>query len=284
MAYLITQISLTLIAVALLAAAAGWFVGATLSRGRVGAADRRWRARLDEVERDRDQERRKREQQVAALSESRAALEDKEGAFLQLRARFEAGQRELEHTRVRFEGQEFEMERLKSQVSAALDAKSDTERALSERQRRLEVVAQQLQQSEARATELAGEGRRLRKRLGEIQQLSAVHEALREEHQRLRADYDALQASAGLPPAAPPRSRSVFRSTEKDDLTRIPGIGKLLERRLNELGLRTFEDLASLTTERAAEIATQLNGIDDPVRPEEWEAWIEQAKRLGGEA
>ena len=61
-----------------------------------------------------------------------------------------------------------------------------------------------------------------------------------------------------------------------DDLTEIKGIGKVIERRLRELGVTSFRQLAELSPEEAKRIN---EAIDFPGRIER-EHWIEQARAL----
>lgn len=79
-----------------------------------------------------------------------------------------------------------------------------------------------------------------------------------------------------VPAAEPPAPSTAHRRAPPDDLKLIKGIGPVLERRLHELGVRSFADLAALTPERVAEID---HAIDFPGRIER-ERWIEQAKEL----
>ncbi len=88
-------------------------------------------------------------------------------------------------------------------------------------------------------------------------------------------------AAVGPPPSPVLPAETPAPSTDgpraaPDDLKLIKGIGPVLERRLHELGVRSFADLAALTPERIAEID---EAIEFPGRIER-ERWIEQAKEL----
>jgi len=61
-----------------------------------------------------------------------------------------------------------------------------------------------------------------------------------------------------------------------DDLKRIRGIGVLLEKRLNSMGYRTYEQIANWT---AADVERISRELDIPGRIEQ-ENWIEQARIL----
>lgn len=95
-------------------------------------------------------------------------------------------------------------------------------------------------------------------------------EALEAELARLRRGDGAepAQAAASVPLPAP--------LSTGDDLTRIKGIGKIMEKKLHDLGIYSFQQLASLSPEEARRINA---AIDFPGRVER-ERWIEQARSL----
>ena len=62
----------------------------------------------------------------------------------------------------------------------------------------------------------------------------------------------------------------------KDDLKKITGIGPAFEKRLNALGLNSYEDLINLTDETIAELETK----DSMTSLEQWHTWMEEAKAL----
>ena len=63
-------------------------------------------------------------------------------------------------------------------------------------------------------------------------------------------------------------------ATSKDDLTRIKGIGKVLESKLHDLGITTFLQIADFTAEDIARVDAVLNFKGRIER----EKWVEQAK------
>lgn len=71
--------------------------------------------------------------------------------------------------------------------------------------------------------------------------------------------------------AAPPATPEVF-----DDLKRIRGIGVLIEKRLNSLGVSTYDQIAKWT---ASDIERVSDSLDFKGRIER-ENWIEQARIL----
>jgi predicted flap endonuclease-1-like 5' DNA nuclease len=71
-------------------------------------------------------------------------------------------------------------------------------------------------------------------------------------------------------------SRKVARTGYGDDLKRIKGIGVLIEKRLNSLGVTTYEDIANWTSADIDRISHQLDFKGRIQR----EGWVEQARIL----
>ena len=64
---------------------------------------------------------------------------------------------------------------------------------------------------------------------------------------------------------------------EKDDLELIVGIGPKIEKKLNKLGLYTFEQIRDLTPEMMEHITTKLKSFPDRIVRDNW---VGQAKQL----
>jgi predicted flap endonuclease-1-like 5' DNA nuclease len=71
-------------------------------------------------------------------------------------------------------------------------------------------------------------------------------------------------------------SRKVVRASQADDLKRIKGIGVLIEKKLNSLGVATYEDIANWTGEDIERISESLDFKGRIQR----ENWVEQARIL----
>jgi predicted flap endonuclease-1-like 5' DNA nuclease len=71
--------------------------------------------------------------------------------------------------------------------------------------------------------------------------------------------------------------RKLARPGPPDDLKRIRGIGVLIERKLNALGVTTYEDIAQWSSEDIDRISEQLDFKGRIQR----EGWVEQARILG---
>jgi predicted flap endonuclease-1-like 5' DNA nuclease len=77
-----------------------------------------------------------------------------------------------------------------------------------------------------------------------------------------------LDAKLGLVYKTPP--------AKPDDLTKMKGIARVLEQRLHEFGIYTYEQIASWTEDQIKELSSRLAFKDRIHR----EKWVEQAKRL----
>ena len=79
--------------------------------------------------------------------------------------------------------------------------------------------------------------------------------------------------AATIAPSAPPRADG---NAEADDLTRLDGVDANLANRLNALGVRRLDQIASWTAGNVAWIADQVATIGAA----EVDKWVEQARRL----
>jgi NADH-quinone oxidoreductase subunit E len=95
----------------------------------------------------------------------------------------------------------------------------------------------------------------------------------------IKTSQSTKESSSTIPPqpiAVQPVLLSQAREGGKDNLQLIKGIGKVIERVLNEKGIYHFDQIASWTE---AEVAWIDNAISFPGRAKR-ERWIEQAKQL----
>jgi len=74
-------------------------------------------------------------------------------------------------------------------------------------------------------------------------------------------------------------SKSTFKKPkgQKDDLKEIKGIGKVMEKTLNDMGVTTFEQLANFTKSDVEKLGKQLGNFAGRV---ERDRWIPQAKAI----
>ncbi len=89
---------------------------------------------------------------------------------------------------------------------------------------------------------------------------------------------EAYQDTSEPGPEAARRVASMrkVRTSQTDDLKRIKGIGVLIEKRLNSLGVMTYEDIANWTSEDIERISQSLDFKGRIQR----ENWVEQARIL----
>lgn len=104
--------------------------------------------------------------------------------------------------------------------------------------------------------------------------LQQEHQALQEELARLKRGDGAAGEPAAAAPQPPPAVTTA--PSGSDDLTRIKGIGKVMEKKLQELGITSFRQLAELSPD---EIRRINQAIEFPGRVER-ERWVEQARTL----
>jgi predicted flap endonuclease-1-like 5' DNA nuclease len=70
--------------------------------------------------------------------------------------------------------------------------------------------------------------------------------------------------------------RKVVRGSQPDDLKRIKGIGFQIEKKLNSLGVTSYEDIANWTSDDIERISQSLDFKGRIQR----ENWVEQARIL----
>ncbi|MCR9051115.1 MAG: helix-hairpin-helix domain-containing protein [Phaeodactylibacter xiamenensis] len=64
---------------------------------------------------------------------------------------------------------------------------------------------------------------------------------------------------------------------ERDDLTRIEGIGNFLEKQLNDIGVYTYEEISSWDSERTQQVTETIGYFEGRI---EKDKWVEQAAQL----
>jgi predicted flap endonuclease-1-like 5' DNA nuclease len=66
---------------------------------------------------------------------------------------------------------------------------------------------------------------------------------------------------------------------QKDDLSKIPGIGPVFARTLNKMGLHTFVQIARWKPEDIAKVAKKLYTAPDRIKRENWVAGAKRQHR-----
>lgn len=109
-------------------------------------------------------------------------------------------------------------------------------------------------------------------------QLKALQEEVRaadSAHTETKQRLIALQFERGRPPDG---AMAATAGASPDDLTRVKGIGKVIEKKLHELGIMNLHQLAQLQPEEVHRINA---AIEFPGRVER-EHWVEQARTMTG--
>ena len=163
-----------------------------------------------------------------------------------------------------------ELERLRERAAAAEARVREVEAARDATDARIAAIERKGDMLAERARSLEEELARLQATLAAAQARQAEFEAAL---RRAREELNRKRNGAAVPALAP---EGVPTDPAGDDLTRIKGIGRKIQERLNALGIRTLAQLAALTPE---EIARVDAAIEFPGRVER-ERWVEQAKAL----
>ena len=270
------------------------FLVAYLLRGRVVRKLRKsLKASREELEEAKEQNRQLREQ-----------LELKEADLQRLKYEINEGRDKvsrLESERSRFynEAKKFREDLIESEA-----AKEQLEGQLSEIQTQNELLKADVTQKDDETDDLAQLQSVYLATKRRVSALEDQVEALRQENQNLRNFTDA-DGIADIPaggmtrePAAgdefvesEPEIRTGKEDTvigqkidledrQKDDLTLIDGIGPFLEKKLNETGIFTYEQLATLSQEQIPQLTRAIGHIPGRIERDDW---VGQAGQLAGQ-
>ena len=147
--------------------------------------------------------------------------------------------------------------------------------ALAETKERLIALQMEQRTGETRGKSLAAEAAQAKRAADQ-----AVEQEMRQRQliTQLQSELAGLrrETAAEVAPAPHPARPTTPTARTADNLTEIKGIGKVIERRLHELGVTSFRQLAELSPAEAKRIN---EAIDFPGRVER-ERWIEQARAL----
>lgn len=103
--------------------------------------------------------------------------------------------------------------------------------------------------------------------MGEVIAAATAREINEAEHRRDEGEERDTVPNAGTVPDA----------AEPDDLTRIKGVGPKLSARLNELGIRRYDQIAAWTDEDIARIDPQLGAFQGRIVRDNW---VDQCRYL----
>jgi predicted flap endonuclease-1-like 5' DNA nuclease len=163
---------------------------------------------------------------------------------------------------------------------AALQAElRESDFALAETKERLIGLQMEFRATEARAAPLEAELAQAKRAAEQATELEMRQRRLVAELQE-RLAGDTPESPAVTPAATPvadaPIATAPIADSRPDDLTAIRGVGKVIERKLHQMGITSFGQIAALTPE---EVRRVNDAIDFPGRVER-ERWIDQAREL----
>lgn len=154
-----------------------------------------------------------------------------------------------------------------SSVFTPVPGAEDRLAAIEERLRTLEDENEQLRQemagmkTEGTSTESAGE-------------TSFVVPAILDTTPEEEPEPDLSRGADVVAPNAP---ATPARSLVKDDLTLIDGIGPFLEKKLNDIGIVSFEQISQFDHDKIAEVTRDIQFFEGRIEKDDW---VGQAKRL----
>jgi predicted flap endonuclease-1-like 5' DNA nuclease len=154
------------------------------------------------------------------------------------------------------------------------------EQLLHERDERIDVLQHQIQELEAQQQALAGQVKmvgekeeqisRLRKRLVEVRAALRIKTDGGTVAPRQRTRQNGSQLSLQMEQA------KAAKDGQKDDLSKIHGIGPVFARTLNKMGLHTFVQIARWKPEDIAKVAKKLYTAPDRIKRDKW---VDEAKK-----
>ena len=134
----------------------------------------------------------------------------------------------------------------------------------------------EIQAQEKRIMELESENHEAREQLAGLAKLRAKLESQSVTAQKALTKRSSPKPKPQKTSSRKSRASKSVRSSSKDDLTQIVGIGKVYQRRLNKIGISTFKQIAGWSKKDTDAIEDKL-GLGDRINNEKW---VKQAKSL----
>ncbi len=278
MGYLIVEMIVLLLIAAVIGFLIGWFLRRS---GRVAAS----------LETDLKPQLEAAEAKAANLTKE---IEEDQAEIGRLREQLEATRREVNDEREKFgalEGEvgsvreketalatalndvsnrDAEIERLKSQLSAAQEGAGNDGAATGELQANLDRVQAELDSLRTQHADCVSNSEAQKARIAELEaQLAAASQA--ETSAPTMETADAAPAESATE-AAPPKPDWLLDAPdgEADDLKRIKGVGPVMERTLNDLGIYHFRQVAKLDDAGIEWVSANIATFPDRIRRDEW--------------
>ncbi len=157
------------------------------------------------------------------------------------------------------------------EVSLLAQVKKVTEPLLNEAKRQVTMLEQELAQHQRRYDNLKHETDEIRDTAERLKQELAAERA---REAKLQADLDGIQKEEKrITSERPDPTQSRFTPSSyqtKNDLTLISGIGPVIQRKLNELGIYSFQQISELTPDMVDKITKTIKFFPDRIGRDNW--------------
>lgn len=266
---------LTIAILLLLAAALGWWLRARRENAKLIARDREWREQLDALQRSEKRTNAQRKELAAEIAELRTAK-----APATLKSETDPSPLDLE-TRLAesFRRRDDLTTQLQKLIAKSRDLGNKSRekdekifalsRELESWQQRLPPLLERYRDKDLQNTVILEQLEAERARIGELSE--TLHTRLMPVANDARA---VLNNTNGVTAA---QSANDDSHQNKDDLKRIKGVGPVLEKTLNKLGIFKLSQIAHLNDSEINRIAEQLPQFPGRIKRDQW---IEQARQL----
>ncbi|MBS0171976.1 MAG: hypothetical protein JSR62_16640 [Nitrospira sp.] len=221
---------------------------------------------------------RARTEELEPFRERSSQLEqDLEHTRTQAAAALQNKAQELDRRQARITDIEAELARLRTQNQEDLARFTETVEQRDQDIQRLRATVEELEvfRGEVEKKELAlreAEDRRIMDVSEREEEIAALRKRLVEYRvaQRHGAKASAATDSSAQVGSSTARGAGKHRSTPKDDLKQIHGIGPVMERVLNRMGMFTFRQIAEWKEQDVEHMASELNTFPDRIRHDNW--------------
>jgi predicted flap endonuclease-1-like 5' DNA nuclease len=216
-----------------------------------------------------------RERRIGELEPLAQRLQEREASLTQWETKYAHTLTQHEAQLVKLQKQLAAQDQLRAQL--LLD-----EQLLHERDERINGLQHQIQELEAQQQDLTGQVKMVGEKQEEITRL----------RKRLVEVRAALRIKTDGGTVAPRQTRQngsqlnlqmeqakEAKDGQKDDLSKIPGIGPVFARTLNKMGLHTFVQIARWKPEDIAKVAKKLYTAPDRIKRENWVAGAKRQHR-----
>ncbi len=255
-----------------------------------GEALRAERDRLAEALAARDDQVRLHDSELKAAAERHTALEDRlaqsagekqagdEAAreeAMQMKEALAACEVTIGELRSLAAAREQDAEAAQAQLRQRDEAMAELEVALGEARAESERVAEGIAEGDRRVRELGDALAASEGRLAEVERRARDADAWRERYENLHREHAAALAAA--PAERPAWLIERPADGDLDDLKHVRGIGPVLEKTLNDIGVYLYRQLAELDEAGIEWLARNVNTFPGRIRRDRW---VEQASEL----